>query len=483
VSTVIRRNRRASIQPWHWGDAWLWSHDRPEQCHGWIDARLFRRMTVLTGAGVGGGSLIYANASLDAEPEAFASGWPGGIDHDELRPYYELAAEMLKPEILPDTQLTRRFELMREGALAIGEGDRFKKVPVAITFDPEWSYALHDKFDPAKARKFTNAFGKEQGMCRHLGLCDIGCPIGAKNTLDFNYLAVAESEGATIQPLSLVSHIARAGAAWRVHYDLLENGRREPAFIDAAQVIVAAGSIGSTEILLRSRDEFGTLPHLSPALGHGWSSNGDFLTPAFYAKRRIAPTEGPTITAAIDFLDGSQDGARFFVEDGGFPNILVRLLGLTSPIAAATIFRRLRTDSEHIMPWFGQASDGDDGRLYLGRRWLMPWKKRLKMNWNPARSIKGVQGLADMHVRLSKATGGKPLPVWTWKYLHSLITPHPLGGCRMAEKSSRGVVDDQCRVHGHAGLYVMDGSVIPRPLGLNPSKTIAAVAERAVEKI
>src|SRR5258708_1688536 len=102
---VLERGRRWLPEdfPRHWGDAWLWSHERPEQCHGWIDARVFRRMTVLAGAGVGGGSLIYANASIDAEPEAFAEGWPPGMNHEELKPYYERAAEMLKPELLPDT--------------------------------------------------------------------------------------------------------------------------------------------------------------------------------------------------------------------------------------------------------------------------------------------------------------------------------------------------------------------------------------------
>jgi cholesterol oxidase len=480
---VLERGRRWLPHefPRHYGDAWLWNHRRPEHCHGWIDLRLFDQMTVIQGAGVGGGSLIYANISIDAEPIAFDSGWPTAIRYEELKPYYERVAEMLKPEQLPDNQLTERFRLMRDAAKAVGEGKRFRKLDLAVSFDPEWSYSDKDRFDLSATRTFTNAHGKIQGKCRHLGLCDIGCPIGAKNTLDFNYLAAAEASGAVIQPLSLVSHVSSLGSSWRVHYERLEDGRREAAFVDAKQVIVAAGSIGSTEILLRCRDEFRTLPRLSRALGHGWSSNGDFLTPAFYPKRRVAPTEGPTITAAIDFLDGSQDGARFFVEDGGFPNVLPRLLGLTNPIAAALVLRRFRTAPDQIMPWFGQACEGDDGRLYLGRRWLAPWRRKLKMDWNPVRSIKGIQGLADMHVKLSKATGGKPLPVWTWRYLHSLVTPHPLGGCRMASAAAAGVVDERCQVHGHPGLYVMDGSVIPRPLGLNPSKTIAAIAERAVD--
>ena len=482
---VLERGRRWEPKdfPRNYGDAWLWSHRRPEHCNGWIDMRVMDQMTVVQGAGVGGGSLIYANISIDAEPEAFESGWPSAISYEELKPHYERVAEMLKPARLPDNQLTERLKLMREAATAIGEKKRFRKLELAVTFDPDWTYDSEDAFDPAKARTFVNEHGRVQGMCRHLGLCDIGCPIGAKNTLDFNYLAAAETAGAVIEPLSLVSHISNLGSAWRVHYDRLEGGRREPAFADAKRVIIAAGSLGSTEILLRSRDQYKTLSRLPRALGRGWSSNGDFLTPAYYPDRRIAPAEGPTIASAIDFLDGAEDGARFFVEDGGFPNVLTRLLGLSGTSRAWRLARRLRYAPDHIMPWFGQAYDGGDGKLYLGRSLLEPWRRCLKMDWNPKRSVRGVQGLADMHVKLSEATGGKPLPTWTWKYLRSLVTPHPLGGCNMSMGAAAGVVDDQCRVHGHPGLYIMDGSVIPRPIGLNPSKTIAAVAERAVSKL
>ncbi|HYN46983.1 MAG TPA: GMC family oxidoreductase, partial [Allosphingosinicella sp.] len=257
------------------------------------------------------------------------------------------------------------------------------------------------------------------------------------------------------------------------------------------QVILAAGSLGSTELLLRCRDQYRTLARLSPALGRGWTSNGDFLTPAIYKNRAVNASEGPTISGAIDFLDGSQNGARYFVEDGGFPNLLEYYIDArlrSASVFAALALRRLKklqkgSLRDHIMPWFGQAIDGADGRLYLGRSWMRPWRRRLKLDWNPERSVLGVQGMADMHVKLTEATGGKALPPLFWKYLRALVTPHPLGGCNMAASPAGGVVDDECRVFGHDGLYVMDGAAIPRPIGLNPSKTIAAVAERAVEKL
>lgn len=492
---VLERGRRWTPEefPRDAKGAWVWDQDAPERCNGWIDLRMMDQMWVAQGAGVGGGSLIYANISIDAPEAVFQSGWPSPITLAALRPYYDMVAAMLKPARVPANQWTERFKLMRDAAIAIGAKDRLRELELAVTFDPKWTYRKKNARDPAHSKEWINAQGKKQGTCVHLGLCDIGCPVGAKNTLDLNYLAAAESAGAIVQPNSLVSHVSSLGSTWRVHYDHIDAGARtrETAYVDAKRVILAAGSLGSTELLLRCRDEFRTLARLSPALGRGWSSNGDFLTPAIYKDRLVNPSEGPTISGAIDFLDGSRGGARYFVEDGGFPNLLEYYV--ESRLRSASIFaafalrglKRLQKGSlrDHIMPWFGQAIDGADGKLYLGRSRLRPWRRRLKLDWNPDRSVQSVQGMADMHVELSQATGGKPLPPLLWKYLRALITPHPLGGCNMAAAPAAGVVDDQCRVFGHDGLFVMDGSTIPRPIGLNPSKTIAAIAERAVERL
>ena len=361
-----------------------------------------------------------------------------------------------------------------------------------MTFDENFSYDLPNAVDRAHSKSWTNKFGKRQGTCVHLGNCDIGCDVQAKNTLDLNYIADAERNGTEVQPLSLVTHISPAEAGWRVHYDRLIGGRREPSEATARLVVLAAGSLGSTEILLRSRDEYRTLPDLSSFLGHNWSSNGDFLTPAFYDNRRISPTIGPTITSAIDFLDGSEKGALFFVEDGGFPNLLgnyirakMKHVGRFGP--GATFLRRLHKPFDaddsfsNLMPWFGQSVDAANSRLYLGRRWLAPWRRRLALDWDAKRSEDAINGLIAMHERLSAATGGDPMVPPTWTILRNLVTPHPLGGCGMAASRAAGVVDHAGRVFHHPGLYVLDGAIVPRAIGLNPSKTIAALAERGVE--
>ena len=473
-------------------DAWLFDVDEPENQNGWIDLRILDDMWVAQGAGVGGGSLIYANVSINAPRQVFESGWPSEVTYDTLLPYYERVEHMLKPEVLPDNQLTPRFELMREAARATGAEDRFRKVELAVRFDPEGSFPDH-RPDSEKAMKtFKNEFGRRQGFCVHCGNCDIGCKAQAKNTLDLNYLAVAKDKGADIRALCLVSHIAPIDGGYRVFYDMINAGRREPKTVDASAIVLAAGSLGSTEILLKSKGHYSTLPGLSACLGHNWSSNGDFLTPAKYETRKLFPTRGPTISCAIDYLDGSDGGIRYFVEDGGFPDLLSNLVRASRTrhrrITFATnlldvLGRGLKDFAgiEHTMPWFGQAIDASDGRLYYGRDWGRPWKKRLKLDWNPKRSEAAINGLIGRHEKLSVATGGKPMVPITWKTFRNLVTPHPLGGCGMASAASAGVVDHLGRVFGYPGLFVADGAIIPRAIGLNPSKTIAALSERIVE--
>jgi cholesterol oxidase len=489
---VLERGRRWQPEdyPRTPDDPWIFDIDEPHRQNGWLDLRIFDEMLVAQGAGVGGGSLIYANVSIDAKPQMLDTGWPSPVSSAELAPYYQRVAGMLKPEQLPDNQLTPRFKLMQEAAQATGVADRFRKLDLAVSFDPDTRFPETRPTSEAATKNFVNAFGRTQGYCVHAGNCDIGCKAQAKNTLDLNYLAVAEDKGAEIRPLAMVSHIVPEGHGYAVIYHDLSGGQRRERVVRAKRVIVAAGSLGSTEILFRSRDKFRSLPNVSKALGAHWSSNGDFLTPAFYEGRRLSPTIGPTITAAIDFLDGSDGGAQYFTEDGGFPDVLGNALralrgrktrlGVTSRLLAKVLETLDDGDPlEGMMPWFGQAIDGGDGRLYWGRDWIRPWKKRLKLDWNPAQSERGVGGLIRSHERFSKATGGRPMVPPTWTVFKTLVTPHPLGGCRMAASPGAGVVDHRGEVFGHPGLYVSDGSIIPRPIGLNPSKTIAALAERS----
>lgn len=483
---------------------WLWRESNPDRHHGWLDLRLFGDMSVLAGCGVGGGSLIYASVSVDAHPDAFAAGWPGGISHERLQPFYARVESMLTPQHLPRSQWTPRTLLMQEAAEKTGNAARFSTVPQAVAFSSSWHHGLDQPHSAVHSQPWVNAFGKQQGTCVHCGNCDTGCAVQAKNTLDLNYLAVAEQHGAEVRALHHVRNIApRAAGGYRVSFRDLNNAL--DGFIDARQVIVAAGSIGSTELLLRCRDQHRSLPHLSALLGKRWSANGDFVTPAYYRDREISPTRGPTISACIDFSEGGgPDGLPVFIEDGGFPDVfgnalerlaargwlgrlrvsfgrlktlLAGLPGIAPPIADTS---GRRDALRHVMPWFGQARDAASGEMYLGRPWYAPWRRHvLKMRWDYRPNEQVMQAVNAVHEQLSEATGGVAMTPPSWGVFRNLVTPHPLGGCVMGNSAEDGVVDHTGAVFGYPGLYVVDGAIVPCSLGINPSKTIAALAERS----
>ena len=500
---VLERGRRWTPEtyPREPGDAWLWDEDQPQHFNGWADLRTFSDMWVAAGAGVGGGSLIYANVSVEAKPEVFDARWPKGIDHPALKPYYDRVGHMLGLQLLPDNQLTARYLLMKEGAEKCGWGERFHKVPLAVSFDPDFDPERAPARDDSHSKPFINIHGVAQGTCVHCGNCDIGCQVKAKNTLDLNYLAVAEKHGAEIRPLHLVIKLEAlgdgsdktTGSGWRVHFDRLEGGERIAGSLTAQRVIVAAGSIGSTELLLRCRDEHGTLPDLSPRLGKGWAFNGDFVTPAFYQGRKVSPSHGPTISSAIDLLDGVYKKQALFIEDGGVPNLAADFIRERLKMLPGGRLKQLwaglgghadvQDPLSNMMPWFGQAVDAADGELYLGRLWYAPWRRTLKLNWDYRASEDTVNAMVEVHKMLTAATGGTAFVPPTWTLANNLITPHPLGGCNMADSIEQGVVDGHGQVFGHPDLYVMDGATLPRAIGLNPSRTIAALAERGVERI
>jgi cholesterol oxidase len=488
---VLERGRRwsADTLPRKPGDPWMWSHSHPERENGWLDLRLFRNMAVAQGAAVGGGSHIYANISVEAPPTSFINGWPDEITHAELTPFYAEVARMMEVRPVPDNQWTKRMELMRDAAVAAGYGDRFRKVDLAVQFDEDWTYATGRKEEFSKP--IENIHGAPQGTCVHLGTCDIGCKVNARNTLDLNYLYVAENRhGVDVRSLHLVDRIEPVvNGGWRVHFDRLEQGQRIRGTEDARILVIAAGSLNSTELLLRNRDVHHTLPHLSPKLGQNWSSNGDFLTPAIYLNREVDASWGPTIASIIDFHDGSIDGQHFWIQDGGVPDLLAAYVAEKADepdnhLRQKLLFQGLKSflgradPLRWMMPWFAQGVDGGNGHLSLTQPgWFSPGGE-LHLDWDVTKSAPVIEAIIGLHKLFSEKTGGKALVPPTWTLLRELVTPHPLGGCNMGADVANGVVDHKGAVFGYTNLYVLDGAIVPRALGVNPSRTIAALAER-----
>jgi cholesterol oxidase len=394
---------------------------------------------------------------------------------------------MLGVRPVPAEQIPPRTRLLREAAQNAGYGHRFRQLDLAVSFSEHWRDDLPDAYSAAQSRPHVNEFGVQQGTCVHLGNCDIGCDVNARNTLDLNYLAAAQRDGAEIRPLHVVRRVHPVPGGYEVHVDEIAGTALRPHVLTAPIVALSAGSLGSTEILLRSRAH-GSLPNVSDRLGRGWSSNGDFLTPAFHFFRDVRPTRGPTITAAIDLLDGEFQGKGIFIEDGGLPDVgraflerfvnqphddprAMEVIASILPLLGnANVFR-------HVMPWFAQARDAADGQLRLDGQ-------HLALDWDVTASQPTIDAVASLHRRLAFLTQGVPLTPVTWTAGHDLVTPHPLGGCNMGTSAQDGVVNHKGAVFNCPGLYVADGAIVPKALGLNPSKTIAALAEHiAVEMV
>ncbi len=476
---ILERGRRwdKTNYPRQPEDAWVWDPDQPEKKNGWLDLRVFRDMTVAQGAAVGGGSLIYANVSAIPPEHVFDNGWPPEITFTRMQPFYQQVGAFMNVQKVPDNQWTERMRLMRDAANNTGNGSRFQKVELAISFDPAWSYQQVDPHSFAKSKTFTNAQGVQQGTCVHLGNCVVGCDVDAKNTLDRNYIAWAEKHQAEVRPLHLATNIESIAGGYKISYDELRNGQRIPGSATAELVIVAAGSLGSTELLLRCKLQTQTLPNVSDRLGHNWSSNGDFLTPAFHFFRNVNPTRGPTIACIIDFHDRSVNNQSFWIQDGGFPDVLSNLQGGESASALVRFLNTLlRSPLAPIMPWFAQGIDAADGKLKLRNG-------KLDLDWDIDTSEAVIEAIVEKHEQFASATGGLAVVPPTWRFFKDLITPHPLGGCNMGTSAANGVVDHRGEVFGHPKLYVIDGAIVPEAVGVNPSRTIGALAERAAKMI
>lgn len=485
---VLERGRRWEAKNYPIKESWLFDPSAPEKFNGWLDFRLFGKMNVVQGAGIGGGSLVYANISMEARPDVFDKGWPAELTYNELKPYYDRVAKFMNVQRVPENQVPERYKLMKRSAEANAYGERFLPMELCVEFNPDYDLKNFDPDDEAQAYslKHKNQHGVEVGTCVHCGNCDIGCKYGAKSTLDKNYIPVAEMAGAEFRPLHVVRRIEANNGDYVVHFDRIVDGKLVAGKESAKNVIVACGSLGSTELLLRNRDEYKTLRNVSDFLGHNWTSNGDFLTPALYKDYKPYPHRGPTITSAIDFGDGKYRGQRFWVQDGGYPNLLVNYLENFDRKAAKLIAKALENVfDDNVMPWFAQGVDKGNGRLYLGRKWYRPFTKQLDLDWDMEDNAPLFNAISDMHHTLTQATGGKVKPEFEflWKELKTVVTPHPLGGCNIGSNANDGVVNHFGQVFGHRGLYVIDGAIIPVPIGRNPTRTIAAIAERASEHI
>lgn len=437
------------------GSGWWWLHR-----HGLYDISPVADLVCIRAAGWGGGSLVYANVAMRPGPEVFEQDWPRPYRRPYLDPYYDLAAHMLEvTPVQPDPQTGRlptKTVAMQRAAERLGD-----QMPL---FAPN----LAVRFADDEQHPGANRFGVAQSPCVGCARCDIGCNIGAKNTLDLNYLALAERHGATAATLTEVTHLGRTRAGYTLHLHQHGDAAQQRRTITADRVILSAGALGSTEILLRSRDQHHTLPDLPAALGSGYSANGDFLAFGDGTADLVSPGTGPTITSAYGLK--TPTGDRFYIEDGGYPNELSLLLN-RRPARPA----RAATGHDAVLLVMGR--DRSDGRIRLTRR------HRLRVDWDTHADRRLYTAASRACADVVEALGGRAGTTWLWRRLRRPLSVHHLGGCRMSADPAGGVVDLDGQVHHHRGLYVLDGAILPAATGANPSHTITAVAERCIETL
>lgn len=473
---------------------------------GLFDFHVNDDMNVLVGCGLGGTSLINANVALEAEPRVFENlKWPRAIIDDlkyGIEEGYQRTRKMLKVNPYPtDFPQLKKLEAMKKSAEYIKED--FSCPPIAVNFE--------------KYKDDVNHVGVTQTPCILCGDCTSGCNYTAKNTVQMNYLPDAWNHGAEIFTETKVLHIEKQAGKWLVHFEVAGTGRDKfnapNQFVSADIVILSAGTLGSTEILLRSQKKGLSL---SDRLGKNFTGNGDALGFGYNNDQEIngigwgtrKPDSknpvGPCITSLIDTRKSAKDYKEgMSIEEGALPGALSALL----PAAFSSFAKVLGKDMDAGFMDYVKEKKRELESLLMGsyRGAVDNTQTYLVMTHD---SCEGVMYLEDDHLRIkwpgvgneeifhkvkerlqeiTKALGGTyiPNPLWIKLLNHDLITVHPLGGCSMGEDGSSGVVNHKSQVFAsnqgeeiHKGLYVADGAVMPTSLGTNPLLTISAIAER-----
>jgi cholesterol oxidase len=500
--------------PWETGRN-FW--DPSEGLHGLFDVWSFRGLGGIVASGLGGGSLLWSNVVLRKDRSTFVKEeggeyWP--VDYEDLEPHYARHEEMLRVTKYPfDREPYSRTYKTRAMQYAAGElGIEWLLPPLAVSF----SEPGREPGEPILDEE-PNLHGRTRLTCLLCGECNVGCNYGAKNTLDFNYLSRAKlRHGAEIRTRCEVKTFApRDGGGFTIGYvdhseAPADRPREQPLPIhtlSADRLVLSAGVFGTTYLLLKNRANF---PGLSERLGTRFCGNGDLLTLAIKAKenggvRVVDPGFGPVITSTMRVKDAAEGGKGrgYYIQDGGHPQIVNWLVEASYQL---NVFRKAlrvgvrlvklwlrfnrRSDigreisaffspaslSSSSMPLFAMGRDTPDGNMRLTDDGY------LDVDWDKRGSTPFFDDLRQTGKDIARVLDAKFMDNPSW-HLSRVVTVHPLGGCPMGRHEREGVVDSYGNVFGYPGLVIADGSVMPGPVGPNPSTTIAALAHRFADRM
>ena len=452
----------------------FWRYPQTPESQGLYDYKVFSGLGVVAASGVGGGSLLYANVHDIPSASVFEHDrWPDQFSLDYLQPFYDKVSQKMSLQRTPDDKVIPKHQLFSQAAAAL-------------------DYKVES---PAQAVNWST--------CTYCSECEIGCQYGAKQSLDKNYLADALQAGAELKARANVYLIEPTFHGYYVHFsDLADGGKKKQ--VKARVVVVSAGTIGTNELLLRSRDQYQALPKISHRLGQGFSANGDFLGSVQGSDKRIESWNGPSVTSVMRVQDDddsfnivaptlSQAMTEVLSAIGQPDGKLLRFLGplFWQHMAkwVPTAFekdwlakprrwnRKGHKQADHFTNLFAMGQDNANGRFQLKRG-------KLDIEWDYYAENKAtVDATLSVLQRVADQYGGSFSPFFTWNMAQKTTTVHPLGGCAMGSDEADSVVSSYGQVHGYPGLFISDGSIIPTALGCYPAMTIAALAEHNAEAI
>jgi cholesterol oxidase len=467
---------------------WLW---QPELgMRGIFQMSFLPHVTVLHGVGVGGGSLVYANTLPLPKDDFFEKGsWAGLADwKKDLARHYATARTMLGAA--PNPSLTRGDEVLKEIADEMGRGEHWKPADVAVFFG---------KPDVEVPDPYFGGEGPARTGCNFCGACMTGCRVGAKNTLDRNYLYLAEKRGCTVVPETEVRYVRPHGAAkdGSTGYAVETVGPGGARTFTTARVVLSGGVMGTIPLLLRMKEDDTCLPRLSPRVGDMVRTNNEALIGVISPDATEDFSKGVAITSILHTDEVSHvEPVRYAAGSGFFRllalphapgnNVLVRLGG-----AVRGFFRQpLTWLKAATVPDFAKHSQillymrtlEGSLRLRLGRSVYTGYRRGLVTELEPGTSAPTafMKEATELAERFAAKVEGVAMTIATETLAGTPTTAHILGGACIGADPTQGVIDVQHRAFGYEGLYVIDGSAISANPGVNPSLTITAMAERAM---
>ena len=481
-------------------NVWRWFWRPTFGLRGFFDIQWFRHVAILHGCAVGGGSITYANTLVRPTDSVWDKGsWAGIADwKSEMPRHFEAAERMLG--VTRNRLLGPADHLLKRAADAAGIGQTFYRTSVGVFEGPEGDPGGVTHPDP-----YFGGDGPDRTTCIGCGGCMMGCRYNAKNTLDKNYLYLAEKHGTRIFEETRAIDVRPLGASDGIQgYEVLTERslsrmRRNPRRITSRSVILAASALGTMDLLFRLKNR-GSLAALSPCIGDSVRTNAESLIGV-----RV-PHSVEDLSAGIAIGSGIYIDEHTHIQATRYPagSDILGLLG--TPLAGGKPGRR------RILTWlgvlvgsllrhpfrtirclhpFGFARETvillcmqtTEGCLELrsGRPWYWPFKRSLYSRGRRVPTF--IPQANDFARRAASIVAGAPLSMITEILFDIPGTAHVLGGCPIAASPERGVVDAEHRVFGYKNFYICDGSVIPANLGVNPSLTIAALAERVMSHI